>query len=55
MNLNDLKSPAALDENSRDQFKRDVPNVDGLSAEKASCTDAEEQVICSSTYVKNTA
>ena len=42
MNLNDLKSQAALGEDSRRQFKRDVTNADSLAAEMvalASCKD----------------
>jgi hypothetical protein len=33
MNLNDLKSQVALDEDSRRQFKRDGTNVDSLMVE----------------------
>ena len=41
MNLNDLKSPVALGEDSRRQFKRDVTNVDSLAAEMAAFANSK--------------
>ncbi|MFZ1598454.1 MAG: RNA-binding domain-containing protein, partial [Anaerolineae bacterium] len=45
MNLNDLKSQAALGEDSRRQFKRDVTNADSLAAEMAAFANSEGGVI----------
>lgn len=42
MNLNDIQSQVARDEDGRRQFKHDVTNAGGLAARAAS-TDAEKR------------